>query len=174
MCVLDELIFTPDGYKTLEEKMRQTAERLAKATDMKAQASSGQDGWHDEGFKIGLVEEMMWSRELGRLQELMVKVKVVELEEQNTTVQLGNGVIVERDDGSIIRFVMSGYMSDPGEGRVSIYSPVGQALMGATEGEERALSLKDSKQILKVIKILPPSMAEDVLSEHDGGENDES
>lgn len=154
--------------------MRQTAERLAKATDMKAQASSGQDGWHDEGFKIGLVEEMMWSRELGRLQELMVKAKVVEPEEQNATVQLGNGVVVERDDGSVIRFVLSGYMSDPADGHVSIYSPVGQTLIGATEGEERVLSLKDSRQILKVIKILPPSVAKDVLSEHDGGENDEA
>jgi len=60
-------IFTLKRYEELKKLIDKTKERLTRITKTKAEAGSGQDTWHDEGFKMGLVEEMMWSKRLREL-----------------------------------------------------------------------------------------------------------
>ena len=66
-------IFTRKGYETLVKKIRETEKLLNQAVKLKSEAGVNQDGWHDEGFKLGVTEEMMWSKRLKELQDIPIK-----------------------------------------------------------------------------------------------------
>jgi hypothetical protein len=55
-------IFTREGIEELEELIKKTKERLRKIIQLKAEAHSGQDGWHDEGFQMFQREETMLNK----------------------------------------------------------------------------------------------------------------
>lgn len=160
---MTQYIFTQRGYKLLTELIEKTRKQLSQITNEKAKAGSGQDTWHDEGFKIAVAEEMMWSKRLGELQSLIFNARVTKPKEQNEFVEIGTGIIIEYEDGSTFRFILDGYLVDITEDYVSIYSPLGKALLGARKGEER--KLEKTEKIVKVKKIFPPSKAKSVLQE---------
>ena len=160
---MEKHIFTQRGYNALKEAVGNTAKRLAKVTRDKADAGSGQDGWHDEGFKIGVVDEMMWSKRLSELQTIMQSATVVSPEEQDRVVKFGNGVTIQYQDGSIFSFILGGYnIGTHNEARpeISIYSPLGKAILGAKTGETRQFQKKGN---ITIKKILPPSRAEEIF-----------
>ena len=159
-------IITKKGYEFLKQVKEEAREQLNQATKNKSEAGNGQDGWHDEGFKLGIAEEMKWSKKLADLQKIEQNTSIVEPEEQNETVQLGNGVIIEYEDGTIKSFILDGYMGFPPPGMISVYSPLGRTLLGSTQGEERILYLDNREVLVQVKEIFPPSKAEAVHYEN--------
>lgn len=162
---MNEYIFTQKGYEALLKKVRETKELLNQAIRLKSEAGSGQDGWHDEGFKLGVTEETMWDKRLIELQDLCSNAQVIDPKEQNDIVGLGTGVILEYEDGSTFKFILEGYAVEMLEGRVSIHSPLGRTILGAKEGEKRSFQVGATKKTVMVKKILPPSMAETLFQE---------
>lgn len=158
-------IFTREGFKELERLIYETRERLNQTIRAKAEASSGQNGWHDEGFQMLEAEERKLSKRLGELQNLYLNAQIIEPEEQNGFVKIGTGVIIEYENGSTFKFVLDGYVVRPLKNRVSIYSPLGRTLQGAKKGEERTLQLENTKRIIKVKEIYSPSVAKTILKE---------
>jgi len=150
-------VFTKEGLKELEEQIRETKERLTQSIKLKAEAGSGQNGWHDEGFKLGTTEEMLWSKKLGELQDLYSNAQVIEPEEQNDFVKIGTGAIIEYEYGSTCTFILDGYVIGSLKNRVSIYSPLGRAILNAKKGDEIILQTGSTKRIIKVKEIFSPS-----------------
>ena len=109
---------------------------------------------------MGIAEEMMWSKKLGELEKILFNAQVIEPEEQDKRVAIGVGVVIEYEDGITAKFILDGYLIEPEENRVSFYSPLGRALLGAEEGEERELVIGGRKKIIFVKKIFLPSAAE--------------
>ncbi len=138
------IIFTKRGYKRLMEIIKETERKLKQVIKEKAEAGSGQDTWHDEGFRIGVTNEIMWSKRLGELQSLLRSAQVVTPEEQNKVIRIGNGVIVEYEDGSVFKFILEGHMAGKLEAGVSTYSSLGKIVLGAKIGEERVLDLPET------------------------------
>lgn len=155
--------FTQKGYEELEKVIEETKVKLARVIKEKAEAGSGQDTWHDEGFKLGTVEEMMWSKKLGELQKLALNAEIVTPEEQNSLIKIGTGVIVEYEDGAFGKYIIEGYIIKALKGRVSIYSPLGKSLLGAKKGEVRSVKIGNVERTVTIQKILPPSKAEDIF-----------
>jgi len=123
---------------------------------------------------MGIVEEMMWSKRLGELENLLVNAQVVDLEEQNEIAGLGTGVILEYEDRNISKFILEGFSVEVLEGRVSIHSPLGKAILGAKEGEKRIFRVGENKRIVTIKRILPPSLAETIFQDEKiGGDLDE-
>lgn len=160
---MDTYIFTRKGYAALLEVIRRTESMLNQAIEMKAEAGSSQDGWHDEGFKLGVVEEMTSSRRLGDLQAICSNARIIDPEEQNETAKLGNGITIEYEDGSSFDFILEGYAIEYSENRVSVHSPLGSAIIGAKEGEKKSFKVGDRNIVITVKKILPPSTAESLI-----------
>lgn len=152
------IVFTKAGYEEIRQLVKRTEKALREASRSKNEAASGQDGWHDEGYKIGVGEEMTWSKRLGELQEMLFGAEIIEPEEQDNCVQIGNGVVIQYSDGSTFEFILEGYWVGSLENRVSVYSPIGQVLLGAKKGEKRALK-SDKEGAVTVINILSPSSA---------------
>ena len=157
---MNKYIFTERGYYYLRKTIRETEKKLKEVTKAKAEAGLGQDGWHDEGFKLGIAEEMMWSKRLGELEQILHNAQVVKPEEQNKRVQVGVGVIIEYENGTANEFIIDGYLIGITDRRISVYSPLGKVLLGAIEGEKRILVIGKEKKEIFVKKIFSPSTAE--------------
>ena len=153
---MTQYIFTPEGYQDLKDLICETKKRLSRATKEKARAGSGQDTWHDEGFKMGVVEEAMISRRLSELEQLYASARVVEPKKQCEKVYLGVRVVIEYEDKSTFKFILDGYVVKESTDRVSVYSPLGKAITGAKKGEKRVMWLGKEKKVITIKKILPP------------------
>jgi len=137
--------------------------QLAVARKMKGEAGDGQDAWHDEGHKIGLVDEMLWSKRLREIQDIMSKAEIYDPVEQNEKVFLGVGVVVKYDDGSEFGFILEGYVTEMLYHLVSVSSPLGQAVLNANVGDRRTFSVGSRKVNITIKRIILPSMAEKEL-----------
>lgn len=158
--IMDGYVFTARGYKMLQEHICRTKERLSQATKLKSEAGAGQDAWHDEGFKLGLVDEMMWSRRLKELEKILFVAQLIQPEEQRERAEIGVGVVIEYEDGVTDKYIIDGYLMDSEEKRISVYSPLAKAMLGAKEGDERIMVIGDRKITFSIEKIYPPSVAE--------------
>lgn len=162
---------TPTALRRLEGLINELEQKVKKLAIEKTSSGAEQDGFHDEGFRMLFIEERMWLQKLGELQKLYKELRIVEPEEQNEHVDIGTGVVVEYDDGSIYKLVVEGYIPEGQlENCISIYSPLGQAILGAKKGEEKRLKVGDQEKTIKVVEILFPSVAQKELLEEE--END--
>lgn len=160
---MTQYIFTQEGFKKLEMLIHETKEKLDQTIKAKAEAGSGQDGWHDEGFQMLEAQERMLSKRLGELQMLSSNAQTIKPEEQNDSIKIGTGVIIEYEDGSIFKFILDGYLVGALENRVSVYSPLGRILLNAKKGEERILQIEGKERIIKIKEIFPPSIAKSIF-----------
>ncbi|MBU1130949.1 GreA/GreB family elongation factor [Patescibacteria group bacterium] len=154
---------TKYGLDKIRKAIATAQTNIDSAISMKADSGSSQDGWHDEGFKQGVSEELTWSRRIGELQGILRQTYMADIIETDDVAGIGNGLIITLN-GAEKRFILEGYLLEADEKRVSIYSPLGKLLLGAKEGEEKVLVIgkKESRIIIK--KILRPSNAESIFS----------
>lgn len=146
--------------------LRTAEESLERATVEKSQAAAGQDTWHDEGFKMGSADEMMWSRRVGDLQKIQFSSFIARLEDQDREVKIGNGVLIRYSDGSEKKMIMEGYLASRWPGRFSVYSPLGQTLLMARVGDRKALKVTGQPdQNIEVMKIVSPARAVEFLDD---------
>ena len=103
---------------------------------------------------------------MGELQRLLSGAKVIKPEEQDNVVQFGTGVIIEYEDGTEKKFILDGYQIGNLKDRVSIYGPLGEALIGAKIGEERRFRVGNTERKVRVKKIILPSMASVTLGKN--------
>lgn len=156
-------IMTPRGYADLKETLSKMEERLSLVLDEKACSREIFD------FSEVIVEEMKLRGLIEGIKNLIMCAQVIEPEEQDVVVRIGNGVIIEiieHEDESTLRFlgfVLEGYTRDSDDGRVSIFSPLGKLILGAKKGEKRVLSLKNGKRVVCIKQIFPPSKAEEAI-----------
>jgi len=160
---MKEYIFTKKGHEALKKIIEKTQQMLNQARELKGEAASGQDGWHDEGFKIAATDEMMWERRLAELKHLYHQAKIVEAKEQNKIVDLGTGVILRFEDGSMASYIIEGFTVEALENRLSIHSPLGEAIIGAKTGEKRSFKVGNNKKTVTIEKIVLPSKAEEIF-----------
>jgi transcription elongation factor GreA len=150
--------FTQTGYDEFLVYFNTIKKTLEDATANKAECGAGSDTWHDEGFKIGVGEEMMWSQDFGKLQNILRNCVVVVPLEQNDRVLLGNGVILDVN-GNEMFLLVDGYISKPTRNRISLDSPIGSALLNKTVGQEVLIKLGDISRRFLLKEILLPSAA---------------
>jgi hypothetical protein len=161
--VMAKYILTKRGYESLVASIKYVEQRLSEAIATKSDGGSGQDGWHDEGFKIGVVDETMWSQRLGALEEIYRNAEIVYPREQNDIVDFGVGVVLEDDAGKISKFILEGYNIEGLDGILSASSPLGQAVMGSKKGEKVSFRVGKSEKMVIVKEIVPPSKAEELI-----------
>jgi transcription elongation factor GreA len=90
-----------------------------------------------------------------RIREQLLAAEVREVETQTDMVGFGSKVEVEdADSGKRTSYTLvSAPEASPGEGKLSIDSPVGKALVGARVGDERALETPRGTRRLKIVSI---------------------
>ena len=154
-------LFTKKGFEELKELIRQTEERLKEIRKRKAEAGTGQNGWHDEQFRLSEAEENRLIDRLENLMKLYSNAEVIEPEEQCECVKIGVGIVIKFEDGTTDKIILDGYQVVLRDHIVSIYSPIGNALLGAKKGE--IIEIKEIKRQIEVIEIYPPSKAFEMI-----------
>jgi transcription elongation GreA/GreB family factor len=154
---MPEFVFTPFGRRLLEEAILEVRTKLKQASLEKGEEASGQDSWHDEGYKLANVNEMMWSQRYQELKTILDQGRLVAPAEQTEKMLVGNGVRVRHEDGAIEHFMLEGYLIKPVANRVSYLSPLGKALLNTNKGGQVTFSGGGRTIALTVEEIFAPS-----------------
>ncbi|MBU4370052.1 GreA/GreB family elongation factor [Patescibacteria group bacterium] len=113
------------------------------------------DGWHDEGFKIGIGDEKRIASQISAKTRQISLCNVITPEEQNDIVKIGNVVEVKYlNDNTKMIFVVDGVASY--EDVCSADSPLGrELLMGKKMGD--VINIEGTDISIRIEKIFLPS-----------------
>jgi len=146
---------TPKGKVDLEEELERlrTVERQ-RVIDSLHEVKSGGD-WMEN------TEQMMFEDELafvdGRIQELegmLADSQIIEPDDDDTIVNLGDTVVVEDEDGEEETFTIIGIAeTDPSAGLISNESPMGLALLKKRVGERVTVNAPAGEIIFRIVAV---------------------
>ena len=152
-----EALITPDGLARLTEEFehlchigrRQVAERIRHAVSTDANAVENAD-YHDAREEQALLE-----RRIAILQERIASAQLVEPDPSNGSVDVGEWVrLRDLDTGEKVEVELVGsFEGDPFEGRISVASPLGEALLGRRLGEVAIVEAPKGRVRFKILGI---------------------
>ncbi|MCP4803761.1 MAG: hypothetical protein GY913_07065 [Proteobacteria bacterium] len=164
----ERYVFTPGGLRRLYRRIADSRAAYQAIADDNPEALESGDtsGWHDN-FAFEENQRQMHQlarrvRDLERIQALAEEVPV-HLEAPPRAF-LGAAVTwCYLDEPDVERLVWIGGYDDgaPERGRISYNSPLGAALVGAREGEEREVLVADRQRRIEVLEIGPTPVGGD-------------
>jgi len=133
--------------KLTKEKRPAVVERIASAQELGDLSENAEyhEARKEQGFMEGRIEE---------LKELIKSAVLMEDGHSGNSVALGSTVHATCHDGTTIKYMIVGHSeADPGIGKISHESPLGQAFLGRMVGDEFELDVPAGKLKCKVDKI---------------------
>lgn len=159
------IVLTEEGRTRFEKEIAELHQRYLDLCEerTRAHALSG-DGWHDNPYFNKLQqEEAKMSQTLALMREQLRTARVVSIDTQNRpTEQVRLGSIVKlrvewtdqnRASEESVWEVVGYGESDPDQRRLAYTAPLIQAVIGAEEGEERSVQLKDDCVDIEVVRL---------------------
>ena len=104
-------------------------------------------------YKAARFELSDVDRELRRLNHLL-KYGVVALRSNSSTAEMGSTLRIKGNGKEMEIMLVSTYESDPVKQRLSVESPIGQALLGKKKGEVAEVSTPGGKTSWEILEIL--------------------
>jgi len=94
---------------------------------------------------------------IARIQDKLQNAKIIdELKPPEGVVSIGCRVTLRDEEGDEFAYSLVGEdESDPGEGRISVYSPLAQGLLGKRVGEEAQVELPAGRRSFTILKTEP-------------------
>lgn len=99
-------------------------------------------------------EDMAWAQgRLMELENLLSNAVIIGSETKGEGVSVGQTVVIEIGDKTKEYTIVGPQEADPFAGRISNESPLGQAFLGRSKGDEVEVQTPAGKQIYKIINI---------------------
>jgi transcription elongation factor GreA len=156
MSANNENIYTQEGLEQLEEEIKEVEERLKEVRRGRHEAFELERDWHDNfAFEQAERDERLLANRLQELSEDYRVAKVVKETPDENVIEIGSTVEIELE-GEARRqtFTIRGHSEgEPESGVISFDSPMGQALLGAGEGDVRAFEVEDSEHAVRVLRV---------------------
>jgi transcription elongation factor GreA len=133
---------TKEGLKKLKEEYEALKELWKKKTSKEIPEILHSEDLNPE-YLVFLEDLNLLEARLRELDETLKNAKLIKPppKEKQNTIQLGATVTVEDEKGQINKFTVVGSVeADPLQGKISIDSPVGKALLGKKVGERVVIS----------------------------------
>jgi|SRR5579883_1623630 len=152
-----ETFLTRAGYEKLIQELEplkkqknQLSQDIAEARekgDLKENAE-----YHSAKEKLG---EVM--TRIAKIQDKLQNAKIIdELKVPKGVVSIGCEVTLQDEDGDEMTYRLVGEdESDPAEGRISVYAPIAQGLLGKKQGEKVEVQLPAGPRTFKILKAQP-------------------
>ena len=149
--------FTRAGYEKLLKELEplrkqknQLSLDIAEARDKGDLKENAE--YHSAKEKLG---EIM--TRIAKIQDKLEKAKIIDgLKTPKGEVAIGCRVKVRDEDGDKIEYVLVGEdESDPAEGKISVYSPLAQGLLGKKIGETALVDLPAGPRSFKILSTEP-------------------
>ncbi|MBT4209926.1 MAG: transcription elongation factor GreA [Candidatus Komeilibacteria bacterium] len=151
---MDNKVLTEEGLNKLKEELEilktkkrpEVSERIKSAKELGdlSENAEYQEAKEEQSFVEGRILEL----------EHLVKTSLVaEKMKDDGKVQVGRQVKIDKE-GQILDFTIVGSTeADPVQGKISLESPFGEALMGKTIGDEVEVDLPSGKTKCKILEI---------------------
>ena len=151
---MDNKVLTNEGLSKLKdelehlknEKRPQVSDRIKSAKELGdlSENAEYQEAKEEQSFVEGRILEL----------EYLIKTSsIVEKGKNNGKVQVGCQVKIDKD-GQIMSFTIVGSTeADPAQGKISLESPFGDALMGKSVGDEVEINLPSGKVKCRILEI---------------------
>ena len=99
----------------------------------------------------------MLEAKIARMRDQLRSAEIVEAVEGDAIGMGSTVTYADADSGKEMTFTLvPATEADPGKGRLSMDSPVGEALAGASEGDERKLETPRGARTVRVVKVEQP------------------
>ena len=148
---------TPEGYQALEKRLRHLVEvrRSEVAERLRLALEEGGDLTENAEYEDAKNEQAFVEGEIQRLEMILNMAEVIEASGATDEVVLGSKVTVveEGTKEKEIYYVVGSAEARPSEGKISIESPLGKALLGAKVRDKVTVKAPDG-EILFVIKAI--------------------
>lgn len=150
-----EIRITKEGLANLEKELNhlvmvrrpEVAEKIKRAREMGGTENNAEydDAKNEQAFVEGRI--LM-------LENIVKNALVIESPILPDTVELGNKVLIQNQDGKIEQYTIVGSAeSNPIDGKISDESPVGEALLGKKTGDKVEVTTPAGIFTLKIIEI---------------------
>lgn len=160
MSTNNENIYTQEGLQQLEQEIKEVEERLREVRRGKHEAFELEQDWHDNfAFEQAERDERLLANRLQELSEEYRAATVVEETTDENVIEIGSTVEIEVEgEGMQQTFTVRGHgEGEPESGVISFDSPLGQALLGAGEGDVRAFEVEGSERTVRVLQVTADS-----------------
>jgi transcription elongation factor GreA len=155
---LERIPITKEGYESLKKEL-ETLKSIERPRNIKAIEEARAHGDLSENAEFEAAKDRQAFIE-GRISELGFKLGNAEIIDTESLSRdravFGCKVVLENiDTGEEVRYQLVGPdESDIGNGRISVTSPLGQAILGRVPGDEVALNAPGGKRCYEVVEIL--------------------
>jgi transcription elongation factor GreA len=155
---LDRIPVTPEGYEALKKEL-ENLKRVERPQNIKAIEEARAHGDLSENAEFEAAKDRQGFIE-GRIGELGFKLANADVIDPDKLPKdravFGTKVLLENiDTGEEVEYQLVGPdESDIGNGRISVSSPLGRAILGKKPGDELTLEVPGGKRIYELVDIL--------------------
>lgn len=154
---MHETLITPAGLARLGDELdrlrtfgrQEITERIRAAIATDADASANAD------YQAAREEQGLLEARIAQLEQRLESARVVEPDASNSVLDLGERVrIRDLDTGARHEYELVGSLeADPGLGRISAASPLGQALIGRRRGETAVVEAPAGRRRFTILSV---------------------
>jgi transcription elongation factor GreA len=155
---LDRVPVTPEGYEALKKEL-ENLKRVERPQNIKAIEEARAHGDLSENAEFDAAKDRQGFIE-GRIGELGFKLANADVIDPDKLPKdravFGTKVLLENiDTGEEVEYQLVGPdESDIGNGRISVSSPLGRAILGKKPGDELTLEVPGGKRVYELVDIL--------------------
>ena len=158
---MKDLILTPEGRANLESELEHliNVRRAEVADRIRDALESGEEIAENTEFLEAKTEQEQLEQRIALLEERLRRARVVEPGDfPKNVVAVGTTVrLRDLDAKKSVEYVVAGVATaNPAESKLSVGSPVGQAIIGRKKGETVEAETPGGKVRLKIMAVKPP------------------
>ncbi|MGB5750121.1 MAG: transcription elongation factor GreA [Desulfobacterales bacterium] len=155
---MDLIPVTRQGYETLKKEL-ENLKRVERPRNIKAIEEARAHGDLSENAEFDAAKDRQGFIEgrIGELEYKLANADVINIDKlPKDRAVFGNKVLLENiDTGEEVEYQLVGPdESDIGNGRISVSSPLGKAILGKKPGDELTLEVPGGKRIYEIVDIL--------------------
>lgn len=150
----ERIVLTPAGRSSLELELRRLRDELLPALAMQLAEARDDPGTHSDGTELLLVQQEVYrgERRASELEWLLASAREVTAPADGV-IAMGSRVEIEDAGERDVFQVVDPREANVGQGRISIISPVGQALQGHSAGDQVVVEAPVGERCIRIVAV---------------------
>jgi transcription elongation factor GreA len=149
-----EFYLTKDGVDKLKSELEQLVKRdRPKVAQELREAKEYGDLSENASWDAAKDHQSFIEGRISELEHILRNVVVIKAPRNHAKINIGSTVHLEIEDGKQIYTIVGSTEANPSEGKISNESPIGQALMGKTKGDEVVINVPSGEMVYKIAHI---------------------
>ncbi len=148
---------TPEGLANLEKRLQELKEvrRPQVAERLRLALEEGGELTENAEYDDAKNEQAFIEGEIMRLETIINTAEIIQANQNKDVVGIGSYVTVKEQgmDSEEVYHIVGSAEAKPSEGKLSMESPLGKALLGKKVGDKVSVAAPDGTIVFKIIKI---------------------